>query len=103
MAAVERFKRERNMAKLKAKTKRKATKPAARRRIASKPARSAKPARAAAPKAKPPRAIPSTIVPAMRYRDAPGAIEFLCKAFGFEKHLVVPGADQGIIDHAQLT
>jgi uncharacterized glyoxalase superfamily protein PhnB len=42
------------------------------------------------------------IIPAMRYRDAPAAIEWLCRAFGFEKHLVVPGPD-GTIVHAQLT
>lgn len=44
----------------------------------------------------------TTIIPTMRYRDAPAAIEFLCDAFGFEKHLVVPG-DNGTIAHAQLT
>ncbi len=43
----------------------------------------------------------STVIPAMRYRDAPAAIEFLCRVIGFEKHLVVPGAD-GKIAHAQL-
>src|SRR5277367_168147 len=42
------------------------------------------------------------IIPGLRYRNAPAAIEWLCKAFGFEKHLVVPGAD-GTIAHAQLT
>ena len=42
------------------------------------------------------------IIPSMRYRNAPAAIEWLCKAFGFEKHLVVPGED-GTIAHAQLT
>ncbi|HTD16628.1 MAG TPA: VOC family protein [Chthoniobacterales bacterium] len=45
---------------------------------------------------------PSTIIPAMRYRNAPAAIEWLCQAFGFEKHLVVPG-ENGTIAHAQLT
>jgi len=45
---------------------------------------------------------PATIVPAMRYRDAPAAIEWLFRAFGFQKHLVVPGPD-GTIAHAQLT
>ena len=35
----------------------------------------------------------ATIIPTMRYRDAPGAIAWLCDAFGFEKHLVVPGED----------
>ncbi len=41
------------------------------------------------------------IIPAMRYNDAPAAIDWLCHAFGFEKHLVVPG-DKGTITHAQL-
>jgi uncharacterized glyoxalase superfamily protein PhnB len=44
----------------------------------------------------------ATIIPGMRYRDAPAAIEWLCKAFGFEKQLVVPGPN-GTIAHAQLT
>ena len=43
----------------------------------------------------------ATIIPALRYRDAPAALEWLCEAFGFEKHLVVPGED-GTIAHAQL-
>jgi uncharacterized glyoxalase superfamily protein PhnB len=42
------------------------------------------------------------VIPTMRYRDAPAAVEWLCRAFGFEKHLVVPGPD-GTIAHAQLT
>jgi uncharacterized glyoxalase superfamily protein PhnB len=37
----------------------------------------------------------------MRYRDAATAIEWVCKAFGFEKHLVVPG-ENGTVAHAQL-
>ena len=41
------------------------------------------------------------VIPAMRYRDAPAAIEWLAKAFGFEKHFVVPGPDGGIA-HAEL-
>jgi uncharacterized glyoxalase superfamily protein PhnB len=44
----------------------------------------------------------STVIPAMRYRDAATAIEWLCEAFGFEKRLVVPGENGGIA-HAQLT
>ena len=32
----------------------------------------------------------------MRYQDAPGMIDWLCEAFGFERHLVVPG-DGGTI------
>jgi uncharacterized glyoxalase superfamily protein PhnB len=37
----------------------------------------------------------------MRYRDAPKMLEWLCKAFGFERHFVVPG-ENGTIAHAQL-
>ena len=44
----------------------------------------------------------STIIPCLRYRDAPRAIEWLCSAFGFEKQAVYPNPD-GSIAHAQLT
>jgi len=43
-----------------------------------------------------------SIIPTLRYADAPAAIEWLCQAFGFEKHLVVSG-ENGTIAHAQLT
>ena len=43
----------------------------------------------------------SNIIPGMRYRDAPAAIEWLCRAFGFSRQLVVPDEDGGIA-HAQL-
>ena len=43
----------------------------------------------------------ATMIPTLRYRDAATAIDWLCTAFGFEKHLVVPGED-GTITHAQL-
>ena len=43
----------------------------------------------------------SAIIPTIRYKDAPAAIEWLCNAFGFEKHLIVPGEDETIA-HAQL-
>ena len=43
----------------------------------------------------------ATVIPTMRYNDAAAAIEWLCDAFGFEKHLVVHGED-GTIVHAQL-
>ena len=43
----------------------------------------------------------ATVIPTLRYRDAAAAIEWLCKAFGFEKHLVVPGENRTIA-HAQL-
>ena len=43
----------------------------------------------------------SRIIPTMRYKDAPAAIEWLCTVLGFEKHLVVPG-ENDTIAHAQL-
>ncbi|MEZ5354643.1 MAG: VOC family protein [Bryobacteraceae bacterium] len=43
----------------------------------------------------------SSVIPCLRYRDAPAAIEWLCRVIGFEKHLVVPGPDD-TIRHAQL-
>ena len=43
----------------------------------------------------------ATVIPTMRYDDAAAAIAWLCEAFGFEKHLVVP-AEDGSIAHAQL-
>ncbi len=49
-----------------------------------------------------PKTLRSTVVPCLRYRDAPKAIEWLCSVFGFEKHLVVPN-DDGTIAHAQLS
>ena len=42
------------------------------------------------------------IIPGMRYRNAPAAIDWLCQAFGFSRHLVVPD-NRGGIAHAQLT
>ena len=45
----------------------------------------------------------ASIIPTMRFHDAPRAIEWLCDAFGFEKHLVVSGEDETTIAHAQLT
>ena len=41
------------------------------------------------------------VIPTMRYTDAHAAIEWLCRAFGFEKQLVVAHED-GTIAHAQL-
>ncbi len=42
------------------------------------------------------------IIPTLKYEDAAAAIEWLCRAFGFEKRLLVPGKAQ-VIEHAQLT
>jgi uncharacterized glyoxalase superfamily protein PhnB len=47
-------------------------------------------------------AMGSVIIPTLRYKNAKVAIEWLCDAFGFEKHLVVPG-EGDVIHHAQLT
>jgi uncharacterized glyoxalase superfamily protein PhnB len=43
----------------------------------------------------------ATVIPSLRYRDALAAIEWLCKAFAFEKHAVY--ADGETVHHAQLT
>ena len=43
----------------------------------------------------------TTVIPTLRYNDAAAAIDWLCAAFGFERHFVVPGDDGGIA-HAQL-
>ena len=42
-----------------------------------------------------------TIVPTLRYRDVPAAIDWLCEAFGFRTHVVERNA-QGAIRYAQL-
>ena len=44
----------------------------------------------------------STIMPALRYRNAPAAIDWLCQVFGFERHAVYEGPN-GTIGHAELT
>ena len=41
------------------------------------------------------------IVPAMRYRDAKRALEWLSRAFGFEKHAVYENPD-GTVMHAEM-
>ena len=42
-----------------------------------------------------------TVIPSMRYHDALAAIDWLCRAFGFEKHAVY--AEGKVVQHAQLT
>lgn len=44
----------------------------------------------------------SSVVPGMTYRNAPEAIEWLCRVFGFAKHAVYPGPNSTIA-HAELT
>ncbi|MDE0060970.1 MAG: VOC family protein [Defluviicoccus sp.] len=48
-----------------------------------------------------PTAGKSPVIPTMRYRDAPAAIDWLGRVLGFAPRLVVPGED-GTIAHAQL-
>jgi len=43
----------------------------------------------------------STIIPCLRYRDAPAAIDWLCRAFGFEVRLKIEG-EGGVIEHSEL-
>jgi uncharacterized glyoxalase superfamily protein PhnB len=38
----------------------------------------------------------SNLIPCLRYRDAPAAIDWLCRHFGFERHLLVPDERGGI-------
>jgi uncharacterized glyoxalase superfamily protein PhnB len=45
----------------------------------------------------------STVIPALRYRDALAAIDWLISAFGFEKQAVYLGPDNTTVMHAQLT
>jgi uncharacterized glyoxalase superfamily protein PhnB len=44
----------------------------------------------------------STVIPALRYRDAHAAIDWLCNVLGFTRNAVYPGPDN-TIGHAQLT
>jgi uncharacterized glyoxalase superfamily protein PhnB len=44
----------------------------------------------------------SRLYPCLYYDDAPAAIEFLCRAFGFKRRLVVPG-EHGTVLHAELS
>ena len=48
------------------------------------------------------KATTATVIPALQYADAPAAIDFLCRAFGFEKKAVYAG-EGGTIAHAELT
>lgn len=43
----------------------------------------------------------AALIPCLRYRDAPAAIDWLCQVFGFERHFVAPG-EAGAILHAEL-
>ncbi len=45
---------------------------------------------------------PSDIYPSLTYDDAQTAIDWLCRAFGFTRQLVVPG-QHGRIEHSELS
>jgi len=45
---------------------------------------------------------PSDIHPSLTYDDAAGAIEWLCRVFGFTKRLVVPGPNNRV-EHSELS
>jgi uncharacterized glyoxalase superfamily protein PhnB len=51
----------------------------------------------------PAKACRSTIVPSLCYRNALAAIDWLIRAFGFEKQAVFLGPDDKTVMHAQLT
>ncbi len=43
-----------------------------------------------------------SLYPTFHYADAPSAIDWLERAFGFTRHMVVPGEQEGTIAHAEL-
>ncbi len=43
----------------------------------------------------------SSLIPGLRYTDGPAAIDFLCRAFGFTRQLVIM-TESGQVAHAQL-
>ena len=49
-----------------------------------------------------PKQTKATVIPCLKYRDAPAAIDWLCATFGFMKHAVHLN-DDGTVAHAQLT
>lgn len=44
----------------------------------------------------------ATVIPTLQYRDAPAAIEWLCRAFSFVRHAVYDDGRGGIL-HAELS
>ena len=47
--------------------------------------------------------VPTAIIPTLRYSDVPRAIDWLCDAFGFQRHLVVAADDGDGVVYAELT
>jgi|ERR1022692_2638112 uncharacterized glyoxalase superfamily protein PhnB len=50
----------------------------------------------------PSKSSPSSVMPTLRYRDAPAAIDWLCNVIGFARHVLYEG-ENGTIGHAELT
>ncbi len=48
-----------------------------------------------------PKETTATVIPCLMYRNAAAAIEWLCQAFGFERHAIYEG-EGGTIMHAEL-
>ena len=46
--------------------------------------------------------VTARLYPGLTYDDAPAAIDWLCRVFGFTQRLVVPGPD-GSVMHAELS
>lgn len=47
--------------------------------------------------------VTPAIIPCLWYRDAPAAIDFLCTAFGFQRHAVhADDRNASLVHHAQL-
>lgn len=47
-------------------------------------------------------ALRPAIIPGLVYENATAGIAFLCDAFGFKRHVVIPGEQPHEIAHAQL-
>ena len=46
--------------------------------------------------------MPSTVIPCLRYADAPKMIDWLCETLGFERKMVMEDGSGGV-GHAELT
>lgn len=45
----------------------------------------------------------ATVFPCLRYNDAQAAVDFLCRAFGFERHAVYTSEENpAVVQHAEL-
>jgi hypothetical protein len=49
-----------------------------------------------------PKNTKATVISSIRYRDAAGMIDWLCRNVGFERHAVYEG-EGGTIEHSELT